>query len=76
MTRQDMGSHTTALEDCRREFVASLPWLGLHLTRQSNQGSELQKEECVALTVTRIIEECPQTRLEGELKPLTGGVTT
>ena len=26
MTRQYMGNHTIALEDCCREFVALLPW--------------------------------------------------
>jgi len=76
MTRQDAGSHTTTLEDGHQELVALLPLLRQHLTRQSNWGSAPHKEECKALTVVRVIEECLQNGPEGELKTRIGGVTT
>jgi len=75
-TRQDTDNHTTALEDCNREFMTLLPWLRWHLTNRSNQGSAPHTVERAALTVVRVIEECPQTRLEGELKSRTSGATT
>ena len=76
MTKQDTEDHTTALEDCRQEFMTLLPWLRLHLTKCSNQGSALHTVERAAPVVTQTIEEFPQTMLEGELKSRTSGVTT
>lgn len=52
MMGQDIDNHTTVLE----EFVAVLPWLRLHLTRQSEQGSATYKEEHDSPTDMRVIE--------------------
>lgn len=76
MTRQDTNNHTTTLEDCCLEFWTLLPWLRSHLTKQRNQGSAPHKEEHAMLTIARVIEECPRTRLEGEFKSRTSGATT
>jgi len=76
MTGQDMSGDTNALEDFCREFVALLPWLRPHLTKQSNWGSAPDKEECATMIVAREIKECSRTRLKIELKPHTGGATT
>lgn len=76
VTRQDMDNQTLALEYCYRGFVTLLPWLRPHLTKQSNQRSTPQKKESAVLTVVRIIEKCPQARLEGELQSRTGGAAT
>jgi len=75
-TRQRMGSPTTTLEDCHPEFFTILPWLRPHLIRQSNQGSELHKEEREALTNAKVTKEGPQTELEGDLKPCSSSATT
>lgn len=75
MKRQDIDIHTIALEYCRREFVTLLPWLRLHLTKQSDQGSAPHKEERMAPNITRIIKDYPQTKLEDELKSHTCGAT-
>lgn len=76
MTRQDTNGHTTALEDFRREFMTLLPWLRPHLTKCNNEGSAPHEVERVASVVVREIEECPWTRLEGELESCTDGATT
>ena len=76
MTRQDTEGHTTTLKDCHQEFMTLLPWLRPLLTKHSNKGSAPHKIKHVALTVTREIEECPKTILEGELKSHIDGVTT
>lgn len=75
-TGQDMGSHTTALEDGCRECLALLPWLQPHLIRQSNHRSTPHEEENKALTSARVNKEGSRSRLEGDLKPHTGGATT
>jgi len=71
-----MGNPTTTLEDCRREFLAILPWLQLHLIRQSNQGSTPHKEECKALISARVTKGGLRTELASDLKPHTSSVTT
>lgn len=72
MMGQGLANHTTTLE----EVVTLLPWLQLHLTRQSKQGSVPYKEECDTLQDARVIEGCPWPGLAGKLKPQTGGATT
>jgi len=56
--------------------VTLLPWIWSYLTKESNQGSALHEEERVVMTVARVIEECPQTRLEGEMKSHIGDAST
>lgn len=71
-----MGSPTTTLEYCRQDFLDILPWLQMHLIRQSDQGSAPHREEHKALTGTRVTKEGSWTGLEGDWKPRTSSVTT
>lgn len=71
-----MGNPTTTLDDGRREFLAILPWLPPHLTRQSHQESAPHKEEHDALMSMRVTKGGPWTELKGDLKPHTSNVTT
>jgi len=76
VTRPDTDNHTTALEDSSLKFITLLPWVQLHLTKQSNKGSTPHKIKHVALGIARAIKECTWNILEGKLESRIDGVIT
>ena len=52
MVRQGAYDPTNELEGYHHELVSLLPWLGLHITKCSDQGSMLQVVKCTMPIIT------------------------
>lgn len=50
MVGQGAYNHTDKFEHYCCELVSLLPWLGLHITKRSDQGSALQVVKCTMST--------------------------
>ena len=75
MVRQDACDHDDRVKAYRLKLISSIPWLGPHIAKPSDQDSALHMEK-YAIPTTTIEGGDSRTMMEDKMEPHMGGVTT
>ena len=74
MVRQEVCDHDDRVKAYFHELISLIPWLGLHISKHSDQGSTLQMVKCKMPTITIQGGDSPGRMTEDRMELYMGGV--